>query len=413
MSRDEIYTESELIVGLDIGTTKIAVIVGSLTEEGNVEIIGIGTHKSTGLKRGVVNNIESTTESIKRAIEEAEIMADCEINSVYAGIAGQHIQGRESKGIVAIRSGEVTQYDVDKVIDAAKAIAIPTDQRILHVLAKQYVIDGQSSILEPLGMAGVRLEADVHIVTGSVTAAQNIVKCVQECGLDADDVVLEQLASSYAVLSDDEKELGVCLIDIGGGTTDIAVFTRGTIRYTANIPVAGDHVTNDIAVFLRTTTHQAEIIKTRYSCVVSEMVGPDEEIDVPSLDGSVMRRLRRQSLSDVVGPRYAELFELVNNELRRSGLDRQIGAGIVLTGGSSRIEGALELAEEIFNMPVKISSPKNITGLAEVVDNPSFATGVGLLLYGIKHKKDGLQKPVSKDKSGIFQIMKNWFKNNF
>jgi len=409
MSKNE---TDNLIVGLDIGTTKIACIVGSVTEDSMVEIIGIGTHPSKGLKRGVVSNIEATTDSIRHAIEEAELIADCEINSVFSGVAGKHIEGRESKGIQAIRTQEVTQYDIDRVLDAAKAIAIPTDKKILHVLPKQYIIDDQQGILEPLGMAGVRLEADVHIVIGSVSAVQNIVKCVQLCGVETEDVVLEQLASSYAVLSDDEKEIGVCLVDIGGGTTDIAVFTRGSIRYTSNIPIAGDQVTNDIAVFLRTPIHQAEDIKTRYACAVSEMVSPQEEIEVPSIGDRPPRRLSRQSLAEVVGPRYAELFALVQAELRRSGYEGQISAGIVLTGGSSRIEGAIELAEEIFNMPVRLGVPGKVTGLVDVVQNPVYSTAVGLLLYGIKYRQQELIN-TNIEKVSIWESMKNWFKRNF
>jgi cell division protein FtsA len=405
-------SDVEIVAGLDIGTTKIAVVVGAVDANNEVEIIGIGTHTSTGLRRGVVNNIEATVTSIRRAVEEAELLSNCEINSVYAGIAGEHISGKESKGIVAIRSGEVTQYDVDKVIDAAKAIAIPTDKKILHVLPKQYIIDGQSGILEPIGMAGVRLEADVHIVTGSVTAAKNIVKCVHECGLEVDNVVLEQLASSHAVLTDDEKELGVCLVDIGGGTTDIAVFTDGTIRHTSNIPMAGDSVTNDIAYFLNTTKSQAEEVKTKYACAVPDMVSADEEIVVPSLNNKTMRRLARQSLAEVVRARYQEIFELVQNDLARSGYDGQLAAGIVLTGGSSRIEGAVELAEEMFNKPVKISYPSNISGLSEVVQNPSYATAVGLLKYGIKHRQQEDTRPTV-ETINLWEVLRQWVRKNF
>jgi cell division protein FtsA len=404
---------SELIVGLDIGTTKIAAVVGNVHPGGEVEIIGIGTHPSKGLKRGVVSNIEATTNSIRHAIEEAELMADCEIRSVFAGIAGKHIEGRESKGIQAIRPhNEVTRYDIERVLDAARAIAIPTDKKILHVLPKQYMIDDQSGILEPLGMAGVRLEADVHIVIGSVSAAQNIIKCVRMCGLEAEDVVLEQLASSYSVLSEDEKEIGVCLVDIGGGTTDIAVFTRGSIRYTSNIPIAGDQVTNDIAVFLRTPIHQAEDIKSHHACALSEMVDSHEEIEVPSIGDRPPRRMSRQSLAEVVGPRYAEMFALIQAELRRSGYEGQIAAGIVLTGGSSRIEGAVELAEEIFNMPVRIGVPTNVTGLIDVVRSPIYATGVGLLLYGVKHRQHELVASQA-ESFNVWETMKNWFKRNF
>ncbi len=403
--------ERELIVGLDIGTTKIAAVVGSLSPSGELEVLGIGTHPSKGLKKGVVVNIESTVKSIQSAVEEAEIMADCEIGSVSAGIAGSHIQGMNSHGIVAIRTREVTAVDVDRVVDAAKAIAIPADQKILHVLPQEFVIDNQDGIHEPLGMSGVRLEAKVHIVTGSISAAQNIVKCIRLCGLEAEDVVLEQLASSYAVLSDDEKELGVCMIDIGGGTTDIAVFTEGSIRHTAVIPVAGDQVTNDIAVFLRTPTHHAEAIKVRYACAVSEMVAPEEEIAVPSIGDRPERRLARQGLAEVVGPRYEELFTLVQAELRRSGFEDLINAGIVLTGGSSKMEGAVELAEEIFHKPVRLGIPQNAEGLIDIVKTPLHATGVGLLIHAARNRRQngGLLDGGS---ASVWDRMKSWFSSN-
>ncbi len=403
--------ERELIVGLDIGTTKIAAIVGALLPDGELEILGVGTHPSRGLKKGVVVNIESTVKSIQQAVEEAEIMAECEIGSVSAGIAGSHIQGMNSHGIVAIRTREVTAIDVDRVVDAAKAIAIPADQRILHVLPQEFIIDNQEGIHEPLGMSGVRLEAKVHIVTGSISAAQNIVKCIRLCGLEAEDVVLEQLASSYAVLSEDEKELGVCMIDIGGGTTDIAVFTDGSIRHTAVIPVAGDQVTNDIAVFLRTPTHHAEEIKVKYACAISEMVDPQQEIAVPSIGDRPERRLKRQGLAEVVGPRYEELFTLVQAELRRSGFEELINAGIVLTGGSSKMEGAVELAEEIFHKPVRLGAPQNIEGLIDIVRTPVHATGVGLLIHGARRRQQdgGL---LDGGMTTLWERMRRWFSKN-
>ncbi len=403
--------ERELIVGLDIGTTKIAAIVGALLPGGELEILGIGTHPSKGLKKGVVVNIESTVKSIQRAVEEAEIMAECEIGSVSAGIAGSHIQGMNSHGIVAIRTREVTAIDVDRVVDAAKAIAIPADQKILHVLPQEFIIDNQEGIHEPLGMSGVRLEAKVHIVTGSISAAQNIVKCIRLCGLEAEDVVLEQLASSYAVLSEDEKELGVCMIDIGGGTTDIAVFTDGSIRHTAVIPVAGDQVTNDIAVFLRTPTHHAEEIKVNYACAISEMVDPEEEIAVPSIGDRPERRLARQGLAEVVGPRYEELFTLVQAELRRTGFEELINAGIVLTGGSSRMEGAVELAEEIFHKPVRLGVPENIDGLIDVVRSPVHATGVGLLIHGVRRRQQN-GGVLDGGVANLWERMRRWFSKN-
>ena len=325
-------------------------------------MVGLGSHPSRGLKKGVVVNIESTVQSIQRAVEEAELMAGCEIHSVYAGIAGSHVRSLNSHGVVAIRDREVTEVDVEHVIDAAKAVAIPADQRILHVLPQEYIIDGQEGIRDPIGMSGVRLEAKVHIVTGADSAAQNIVKCVQRCGLTVEDMVLEQLASSHAVLTDDEKELGVCLVDIGGGTTDIAVFSQGAIRHTAVIPIAGDQVTNDIAVSMRTPTQYAEDIKVRYACALSQLANPDESIEVPSVGDRPARRLARQTLAEVVEPRYEELFGLIRDELRRSGFEEVIAAGIVLTGGSARMEGAIELAEEIFHMPVRLGLPQQRQG---------------------------------------------------
>jgi cell division protein FtsA len=403
----------DLIVGLDIGTSKVVAIVCEATDEG-IEIIGIGSHPSRGLKKGVVVNIESTVQSIQRAIEEAELMAGCEIHSVYAGIAGSHIRSLNSHGIVAIRDSEVAQGDVDRVIDAARAVAIPADQKMLHVLPQEFIIDNQEGISEPIGMSGVRLEAKVHIVTGAVSAAQNIVKCVRRCGLEVDDIILEQLASSYAVLSDDEKGLGVCLVDIGGGTTDIAVFTDGAIRHTAVIPIAGDQVTNDIAVALRTPTQYAEEIKIKYGCALTQLASPQETIEVPGVGERRSRRLARQTLAEVIEPRYDELFTLIQAELRRSGFEDLIAAGIVLTGGSSKMEGVVELAEEVFHMPVRLGMPQSVSGLSEVVRNPIHSTGVGLLIYG--HQQRYARKPalrVTSGGKGIWARMKSWFQGNF
>ncbi|HLU61593.1 MAG TPA: cell division protein FtsA, partial [Gammaproteobacteria bacterium] len=375
-------TDKQLIVGLDIGTSKVVAIVGEAHSDGSIEIIGIGSHPSRGLKKGVVVNIESTVQSIQRAVEEAELMAGCEINSVFAGIAGSHVKSLNSHGIVAIRDKEVTAGDVERVIDAARAVAIPADQKILHILPQEFIIDEQDGVKEPIGMSGVRLEAKVHMVTGAVSAAQNIIKCVRRCGLEVDDLILEQLASSYSVLTDDEKDLGVCLVDVGGGTTDIAVFTDGSIRHTAVIPIAGDQVTNDIAVALRTPTHYAEEIKVKYACALPQLANPDETIEVPSVGERPPRRLARQTLAEVVEPRYEELFSLVQAELRRSGFEDMIAAGIVLTGGSAKMEGAIELAEEVFHVPVRLGIPQHVSGLSDVVRNPIHATGVGLLLFG-------------------------------
>jgi cell division protein FtsA len=407
-------SDRKLIVGLDIGTSKVVAVVGELAAENTIEVIGIGSNPSRGLKRGVVVNIESTVQSIQRAIEEAELMAGCEINSVYAGIAGSHVRSLNSHGIVAIRDKEVSSSDVERVIDAARAVAIPADQRILHVLPQEFLIDSQEGIREPVGMSGIRLEAKVHLVTGAVSAAQNIVKCVQRCGLDVEDVVLEQLASSYSVLTEDEKELGICLVDTGGGTTDIAVFRGGAIQHTAVIPIAGDQVTNDIAVSLRTPTQYAEEIKIKYACALSQLANPDETIEVPSVGDRPPRRLARQTLAEVVEPRYEELFSLVRDELRRSGFEELIAAGIVLTGGSSKMEGAVELAEEVFHVPVRLGVPQYVEGLVDVVRNPIHATGVGLLLYG----KEAAEAQIvsSAAKVGVFGVvdrMKAWFQGNF
>src|SRR5690606_966330 len=344
-------------------------IVGSVTDEGELEIVGIGSHPSRGMKKGVVVDIESTVQSIQRAIEEAELMAGCQIHSVYAGIAGSHIRSLNSHGIVAVRDREVYPLDLERVIDAAQAVAIPADQKILHVLPQEYVLDNQEGIKEPLGMSGVRLEAKVHLVTCAVNAAQNIEKCIRRCGLEVEDIILEQLASSYSVLTDDERELGVCLVDIGGGTTDIAIFTEGAIRHTGVIPIAGDQVTNDIAMALRTPTQFAEEIKIKYACALTQLARADETIKVPSIGDRPPRDLSRQALAEVVEPRYDELFTLVQAELRRSGFEDLMAAGIVLTGGTSKMEGVIELAEEIFHMPVRIGAPHAIRGLTDIVNN--------------------------------------------
>jgi cell division protein FtsA len=412
-------TERNLIVGLDIGTSKVAAIVGELTSEGSIEVIGFGSTPSRGLKKGIVVNLETTVQSIQRAIEEAELMAGCQIRSVFAGIAGSHIRSRNSLGVVAIKDKEVTQYDIDRVIDSARAIAISADQKVLHILPQEFIIDTQEGIKEPIGMSGIRLEAKVHIVTSSVSASQNIIKCIRRCGLEVDDIVLEQLASCHSVLTDDEKELGVCLIDIGGGTTDIAVYIEGAIKHTAVIPIAGDQVTNDIAVALRTPTINAEEIKQRYACAMTKLLSDNEDvIEVPSIsDNKPFRKISRQTLSDIIEPRYEELMLLVQSELRRVGYEEQIAAGIVLTGGSSQVWGLIELAEEIFHMPVRMGSPQNVTGLTEVVKNPIHSTGVGLLMYGREQLQQQSVHRVSDHEGGgmssWFSKIKVWFQGNF
>lgn len=406
--------EKNMIVGLDIGTSKVVAAVGEVGANGEIEVVGIGSCASRGLKKGVVVNIESTVQSIQRAVEEAEQMAGCEIHSVYTGIAGSHIRSLNSHGIVAIKDKEVVGEDVERVIDAARAVAIPSDQKILHILPQEFIIDNQEGIREPIGMSGVRLEAKVHMVTGAVSAAQNIVKCVRRCNLEVDDVILQQLASSRAVITEDEKELGVCLVDIGGGTTDIAVFTHGSITHTAVIPIAGDQVTNDIAVALRTPTQHAEAIKIQYACCLTQLASVDETIEVPSVGERPPRRLSRQTLAEVVEPRYEELFTLVQAELQRSGYEHLIAAGIILTGGSAQMEGAVELAEEVFHIPVRLGMPQDVKGLTDVIRNPVYATVVGLLLFGNENRALArVHMPLGSTKSGMLVRMKNWFQGNF
>lgn len=408
-------TEKNIITGLDIGTSKIIALIGEVTPDGAIEIIGIGRHPSRGLKRGVVVDIEATVNSIQRAVQEAELMAGCEVRTVYAGIAGSHIRSMNSHGIVAIRDQEVSSADVERVIDAAKAVAIPADQKILHILPQEFIIDHHRSIREPIGMAGVRLESIVHIVTGSVSAAQNIVKCLRLCGLEVKDIILAQLASSHAVLTDDEKELGVCLIDIGGGTTDIAIFCEGAIQHTAVIPIAGDQVTNDIATALRTPTKAAESMKLSHACALPELTNPNQMLDVASVNERQGRKISAKALSDVVSARYEELFSLVKGELRRSGFEDRMAAGIVLTGGASNVRGAVELAELCFEMPVRKGCSHDVPGFSEASENPSFATGIGLLLHGFQQLYEGSYNvPTLSDNSkGMWSKMKEWFHVNF
>jgi len=417
MGKDRLMTkrnDKRLIVGLDIGTTKISAIVAEVALDGDVEIIGMGQHIARGMKKGVVINIESTVQSIKRAIEEAELMAGCQIHSVFAGVAGSHISSLNSHGMVAIKDKEVSREDLSRVMDAARAVAISTDQKILHVLPQQFLIDEQEGIREPIGMSGVRLEVDVHMVTGAESAVQNIIKCIHRCDLAVDEIILEQLASSYAVLTDDEKELGVCLVDIGGGTTDVAILINGAIRHTRVFPVAGDQVTNDIAVALRTPTKYAEEIKIKYACALRQLTNPEETIEVPSVGDRAPRRLARQVLAEVVEPRYEELFTLIKNELQRSGLAELCASGVVLTGGSAKMEGAVELAEEVFHMPVRIGSPQQVDGLNDMVNDPRYATGVGLVLFGKQNQEMGASEVSGKKGvSGIFGKIKKLFQGNF
>ena len=391
-------------------------LVGEVNEDGSLELIGIGRHPSRGLKRGVVVDIEATVGSIQRAVQEAELMAGCEVRSVFTGIAGSHIRSLSSHGIVAIRDSEVSKADVERVIEAAKAVAIPADQKILHILPQEFIIDNQGNIREPVGMAGVRLEARVHLVTGSVSAAQNIGKCVRRCGLEVAEIILEPLASSHAVLTDDEKELGVCLIDIGGGTTDIAIFHGGAIQYTGVIPIAGDQVTNDIAMALRTPSKAAESIKLTYGSVVPEKVNTGQMIEVMSMNDRPGRKIPTKMLSDVVSARYEELFQLVSAELQRSGYQDLLAAGIVLTGGASGVHGAIELAELCFQMPVRHGSAENLIGLtSDIVSDPSYATVVGLLLHGFQQQQnDGYSiRSAGSKADGVWTKMRKWFNVNF
>ncbi|GAM09506.1 cell division protein FtsA [Geobacter sp. OR-1] len=400
-----------LLVGLDIGTTKICAIVGNATEDG-IEIVGIGTSPSRGLRKGVVINIESTVAAIRKAVEEAELMAGCEIKSVYAGIAGGHIRGFNSQGIIAIKNREVSAEDVKRVIDAAKAVAIPMDREVIHILPQEFIIDDQDGIREPLGMSGVRLEAKVHIVTGAVASAQNIIKACNRAGLDVADIVLEQLASSESVLSSDEKELGVALVDVGGGTTDIAIFVDGAIKHTSVLSLGGNNMTNDIAVGLRTPMAEAERIKQKYGCCMASLVGKEETIEVPSVGGRKPRVLSRQLLAEILEPRVEEIFTLVNREIVKSGYEDLIASGVVITGGSTILEGMPELAEQVFNLPVRRGLPQNIGGLVDVVNTPAYATGVGLVVYGSKNQ--GIREfPTSQTDDNLFRRvsrrMKEWF----
>ena len=402
---------NEMLVGLDIGTSKVVAVVAEINSEGSMEIVGLGTYPSKGLKNGVVVDIESTTQAIKKSIQEAESMAGCHISSCYVGISGSHIRGLNSEGVVPIKDGEVKYGDVDRVIETAQAMAIPSDQRLLHVLPRDYIIDEQNGIKEPLGMAGTRLQAKVHLVTCSENSSQNIHKCVSACGLDIEAFVLEQLASSYAVLTDDERDLGVCLIDIGCGTSDIAVFIDGSISFSDVIPIAGDHVTHDIAEALRTPPTQAEEIKQRYGCAVSSLTKSEETMMVPGMGGRPQRELSRQSLADVLERRYVEIFSMAQQKLSLSGFDSLIPAGVVLTGGASKVEGAQELAEEVFHTPVRLGSPDGIGGFTEVVHNPIYATSVGLLLYGYKQMQEDHMNYILRDKN-IINRLSRWFGGN-
>jgi cell division protein FtsA len=402
-----------LVVALDIGTSKVAALVAELRADGTLEILGMGGHESKGLKKGVVVNIEATVNAVQRALEEAELMADCKIASAFTGIAGSHIKSFNSTGMVAIKDREVGALDVERAIETAKAVNIPTDQQILHVLRQEFIIDGQEDVREPIGMSGVRLEVKVHIVTGAVSAAQNIVKCVRRCGLQVNDLILQPLASSRAVLSEDETDLGVCLVDVGGGTSDIAVFTHGAIRHTAVIPIAGDQITNDIAMALRTPTAEAEVIKVRHGVALRQLADPNEMIEVPGIGDRGPRVMSRQTLAEVIEPRVEELFSLVQQVLRESGFEELLSSGVVLTGGSSVMRGMVELGEEIFHMPVRVGVPRYAGGLADVVRSPRYATAVGLLMEGVQQHRQGQLSRQDGSMRAVLTRMREWFQRNF
>ena len=402
-----------LIVGLDIGTSKIVTIVGEIKPEGTLEVIGVGMHDSSGMKKGMVVNIDATVAAIQRALGDAELMADCKIREVYTGIAGSHIKSSQGKGMVKIKDKEVAQADIDRVIETASSLSLPSDQQILHILEQEFSIDGQGGIKKPLGMSGMKMDVEVHIVTGAVAAAQNIMKCIHRCGLEVREMILQPLASSRAVLADDEKDLGVCLVDIGGGTTDVAIFTGGAIRHTAVIPIAGDQITNDIAMALRTPTKDAEDIKIKYGCALRQLAD-DGPIEVPGVGDRSARMLSRQTLAEVIEPRVEELYSLVQAELRRSGFEDLLSSGIVITGGSSAMQGMVELGEEIFHMPVRMGLPHYVGGLSDVVKTPRFSTGVGLLLYGLEqHQRHQAARLQSSSFGEVLDRMKAWFQGNF
>lgn len=402
----------KIIVGLDIGTTKICAVVGEVVHD-TVEIIGVGTHPSEGLRKGVVINIEKTVNSIKEAIEEAETMAGCEISSVYAGIAGGHIKGFNSHGVIALKEREVTRKDIDRVIEAASAVAIPMDREVIHVLEQEFIVDEQDGIMDPLGMSGVRMEAKIHIVTGAVTSAQNIIKCANRAGLDVHDIVLEAIASSEAVLTDEERNLGVALIDFGGGTTDMAVFSRGSIKHTSVLALGGDNLTYDISIGIRTATLEAEKIKMKYGCALTSMIGSDETIEVPGVGGRGPRTLPRQFLGEILEPRLEEIFTLIHSELIRAGYEDAVNSGVVITGGSSEMAGVPEIAEEIFNVPCRIGYPDKIGGLVEVVNKPMYATAVGLVLYGARQSSNNKKFRIRDTNifAKVMDRMKKWFKD--
>jgi cell division protein FtsA len=409
------FRSGEIIVGLDVGTTKICAIIGEVVDEGVVDIIGVGSSPSLGLRKGVVVNIDRTVAAIRKAVEEAELMAGCRADNVFAGISGGHIKGINSHGVIAIKNREVGNVDVDRVIEAAQAVAIPMDREVIHTLPQQYIVDDQDGVREPIGMAGVRLEAKVHIVTAAMSAAQNIIRCAHKSGLRVNDLVLQQLASAEATLSADEKELGVALIDIGGGTTDIAVFSEGAIHHTGVISVGGYQLTNDIAVGLRTPMVEAEKIKRMYGCALGAMVDPEETIPVPGVGGREPKILSRSVLADITEPRIEEILGLARRELEKYHLLKHIASGIVLTGGTVEINGIGELAEQIFDLPVRLGYPVNVGGLVDLVASPVYSTGVGLALWGARNGDTDLAGPYTGESAleSVMGRVKRWFVDAF
>lgn len=406
--------ERDLIVGLDIGTAQIKAVVGEITPDNRLSIVGVGTHASRGMDKGGVNDLNLVVQAVQRAINEAELMADCQISSVYLGITGKHIRCQNESGMVPINDTEVTADDVASVIHAAKSVPISAERRMLHVLPQEFSVDMQEGIKSPVGMSGVRMEAKAHIITCANDMAKNIEKCVERCGLAVDQLIFSSLASSYAVLTDDEKELGVCVVDMGGGTIDLSIYTNGALRHTAVIPVAGNQVTSDIAKIFRTPISHAEDIKVQYACALRSMVGKEESIEVPSVGGRPARSMSRHTLAEVIEPRYHELFELVLEEIRSSGLEEQIAAGLVLTGGTSKMEGAVEFAEDVFQMPVRVGQPMHVSGLKEYVQDPAYASVVGLLLYGKDVRAQ--QKNAAQNRDPVSSLLKkisSWFKGEF
>ncbi len=411
--RSVMAKRDNIVVGLDIGTSKICAVVGEVTHDG-IDIIGIGSHASKGLRKGIIVNLDATVESIKKAVEEAELMAGCSIGTVYAAISGSHIKGINSHSIVAVKNRIITDKDIERVIDGASAVVMPMDREIIHVVPQQFVVDDQEGIKEPLGMAGSKFEANVHIVTASVSCVQNVIKCANRCHLNVTDVVLSPLADSYACLSDDEKELGVAVVDIGGGTTDIVIYVGGSVVHTASLPLGGNHLTNDVAVGLRTPALEAERLKQKYGCALAAMVSKDDTIDVPSVGGRRTRVLSRQILAEIIQPRLEEIFDIVKQEIARSGYEDSIASGIVLTGGVSLMEGAPELAEQVFDLPVVRVTPRGVGGLVDVIRSPLYATAVGLVVYGFERNKTARLR--ERDEGALIKVkskMKNWFQEMF